>query len=120
MVGTVDDYLMSLEGPARAAYARVRDIAVAEVPEAGQGTGYGMAALTYRGKPLLGFRAAAAHLSVFPFSPAAVDAVRDGLPATAVSRGTLRFTPDAPLPDDVVRRLVRARAEQIRGGTRQR
>jgi uncharacterized protein YdhG (YjbR/CyaY superfamily) len=74
-----------------------------------------MAALTYRDKPLLGFRAAAAHLSVFPFSPGAVDAVRGELPASAVSKGTLRFTPAAPLPDDVVRRLVRARAEEIRG-----
>jgi uncharacterized protein YdhG (YjbR/CyaY superfamily) len=118
-MGTVDDYLLSLQQPAQLVYAQVRDAALAEVPDAEQGTSYGMAALTYRGKPLLGFRAAAAHLSVFPFSPAAIDAVRAELPAAAVSKGTLRFTADAPLPDDVVRRLVRARAEEIRGtGTR--
>lgn len=39
------------------------------VPEAGQGRSYGMAALTYRGKPLLGFAAAKQHLSDLPLQP---------------------------------------------------
>jgi ribosomal protein L9 len=44
------------------------------VPE---GASYGMAALKYRQKPLLGFRAAQQHLSIFPFSSDVVEAVRD-------------------------------------------
>jgi uncharacterized protein YdhG (YjbR/CyaY superfamily) len=35
---------------------------------------YGMAALKYRQKPLLGFVAAKHHLSIFPFSPRVADA----------------------------------------------
>jgi uncharacterized protein YdhG (YjbR/CyaY superfamily) len=114
-VADVDDYLASLPTEARTAFARVRDLAVAELPDAGQGTSYGMAALTHRGKPVLGFRAAAKHLSVFPFSPGAVDAVRDQLDGFALSKGTIRFTPHTPLPEQAVRDLVRHRVREIDG-----
>lgn len=112
-MGAVDDYLDTLDDPAAQAYRHVRDLVVAEYPDAEQGTSYGMAAFLYRGKPLLGLRAARDHLSVFPFSPQAVAAVQERLTGTAVSKGTLRFTADDPLPDDVVRDLLRARADEI-------
>lgn len=112
-MGAVDDYFESLEEATRLAYERVRGLALAEVPEAGQGTSYGMATLTYRGRPLLGFQAARNHLSIFPFSPAAIDTVRDQLAGSAVSKGTLRFDPAHPLPSDVIRALVRSRAAEI-------
>jgi uncharacterized protein YdhG (YjbR/CyaY superfamily) len=117
-VTTVDDYLGGLDEDSRAAFERVRAVATEVVPEVGQGRSYGMAVLTYRGKPLLGFAAAAQHLSVFPFSPAAVDRARDRVPAARVSKGTLRFTADAPLPDDVVRDVVAWRRDEIEGSAR--
>ena len=120
-VGPVDEYLQTLDDVTRPPYERVRDVVLAEVPDAGQGTSYGMAALTYRGKPLLGFKAARGHLSVFPFSPAAVDAVRDALAGFDLSKGTIRFTAAHPLPDDVVRSLARTRVAEIdSAGTRRR
>ena len=45
-----------------------------------------------------------------------VDAVRDRLAASAVSKGTLRFTAGDPLPDDVVADLVRRRVAEIETG----
>lgn len=117
-MSTVDDYLGGLDEPARNAFARVRDLVMEVVPDAEQGTSYGMPALRYRQKPVLGFRAAKKHLSVFPFSPAAVDAVRDRLAGFDLSKGTLRFTATTPLPDDVVRDLVRHRVTEIIGATR--
>ena len=115
-MAAVDEYLATLDDADRAAFERVRDVALAQVPDAEQGTSYGMAVLRFRGKPLLGFRAARQHLSVFPFSPASVDAVRDRLAASAVSKGTLRFTAGDPLPDDVVTDLVRRRVAEIESG----
>jgi uncharacterized protein YdhG (YjbR/CyaY superfamily) len=112
-MGSVDEYLGTLDGATRSAYRHIHDVAVAEVPDADQGTSYGMAALIYRGKPLLGFKAARDHLSLFPFSPSAVDAVRGALDGYDVSKGTIRFAAEHPLPDDVVRLLVRSRAAEI-------
>lgn len=111
----LDDYLAGLDPAARAAFEHIRDLVMGVVPEAEQGTSYGMAALRYRKKPLLGFRAAAQHLSIFPFSPQAVDAVRARLTGFDLSKGTIRFTAARPLPDEAVRELVRHRAEEIGG-----
>jgi uncharacterized protein YdhG (YjbR/CyaY superfamily) len=114
-MATVQDYLASLDAPSRAAFERVRKIAVKVVPEADEGVSYGMAALMYKRKPMLGFRAAKGHLSIFPFSPEAIDAVRERLAGFEVSKGTVRFTVDSPLPDDVVTDIVKHRRDQING-----
>jgi uncharacterized protein YdhG (YjbR/CyaY superfamily) len=109
----VDEYLASLDAATRAAFERVRRLAMEIAPEAEAGTSYGMAALIYKKKPLIGFRVAQKHLSVFPFSPQVVDAVRGRLAGFELSKGTIRFTIAAPLPDDVVREIVRRRMAEI-------
>ena len=111
----VDDYFGSLDPSSRTAFEHIRNLVREIVPEAEEGTSYGMAALRYQKKPLLGFRAAKQHLSIFPFSPQAVDAVRDRLTAFELSKGTVRFSVENPLPDDVVRDIVRYRVDEIAG-----
>jgi len=111
----VDEYLAGLEPEARAALAHVRELVHAAEPEAEEGTSYGMPAFRWQGKPLLGFRAAKTHLSLFPFSPAAVAAVADRLPGFDLAKGTIRFTADQPVPDDVVLALVEVRKREIAG-----
>lgn len=114
-VGIVDDYLAGLGPDDRAAFERIRAVALGEVPDAGQATSYGLAALTHRGKPLVGFRVSGGHLAVYPFSPAAVDAGRPLLDGFALSKGTIRFSAAQPLPEDAVRAVVRARVAEIDG-----
>src|SRR4029450_5607351 len=79
-MGTVDDYFGTLDAETRAAFARIRTLALEIVPQTDQGSSYGMAALKYKDKGVLGFAAAKHHLSVFPFSSRVVDEVRDRLP----------------------------------------
>ena len=114
-VAVVDDYFESLDAETRAAFEHIRSLALDIVPDAEQGTSYGMAALKYKQKPLLGFAAAKRHLSVFPFSPRVVDEVRDRLAGYELSKGTIRFTVDKPLPDDVIRDVVMFRVAEIVG-----
>ena len=111
----VDDYFASLEPAAREAFERIRTLALAESPDAEQATSYGLAALRHRGKPLIGFQAAATHLAVYPFSPAAVDAVRPLLTWFSLSKGTIRFGVGTPLPDEAVQVLLRHRIAEIDG-----
>jgi len=109
----VEDYFAELDAPQRAAFDRIRVLALQLAPDAEEGVSYGMAALKLRQKPLLGFRAAKQHLSIFPFSPAAIDAVREQLAGFELAKGTVRFTVDQPLPDDAVRDLIRHRIAEI-------
>jgi uncharacterized protein YdhG (YjbR/CyaY superfamily) len=115
-MSAMDDYLDGLPPAQRTALASVRAVVRGVAPDAEEGTSYGMPAFLYAGRPLLGFRAAKNHLSVFPFSPAAIDAVRDRLVGFELSKGTIRFSPDRTVPDDVLADVVRARKQEIAPG----
>ena len=114
-MGAVDDYTATLDPAARAAFEHVMKVVLAVTPDAEQGKSYGMPALKHEGRPLIGFRAAKQHLSIFPFSAAVVDAVRGQLEGFDVSKGTVRFAASKPPPDEVVREMVRLRLDELAG-----
>jgi len=117
-MGTVDELLAGLDASDRPSMERIYAIARETAPEAEQGRGYGMPALVYRGKALISVMRAKKHIGVYPFSPDAVAAVAGMLeehPGVGLDKGTIRYQPEHPLPDDVVRALVIARKEQIEG-----
>src|SRR5688572_1726822 len=109
----MDDYLGDLEPAQKAALERVRAAVGRIAPDADEGRSYGVPAFIYAGRPLLGFAAAKNHLSIFPFSPAAIEAVREQLDGFDLAKGTIRFTPDRPVSDDVLADLVRVRKQEI-------
>jgi uncharacterized protein YdhG (YjbR/CyaY superfamily) len=109
----MDDYLDDLPPAQKAALERVRAIVGGLAQDVEEGTSYGVPAFIYAGRPLLGFSAAKKHLSIFPFSPAAIDAVRDRLDGFDLAKGTIRFSPESPVPEDVLADLVRARRQEI-------
>ncbi|OAE00960.1 DUF1801 domain-containing protein [Arthrobacter sp. OY3WO11] len=113
-MGDVDDFLGAMAEPERGCLQRVIAAARRIVPDAEEGRSYGMPALKLDGKPLIGVVAAARHLSIFPFSPEVVDAVAPRLEGFSLSKGTVRFTPGHPVPDDVVEEMVRLRRAEIR------
>ena len=117
-MGTIDDYLADLAAADRDAIDRVYAVARREAPDAEQGKGYGMPALVHGGKPLLSVMRAKKHIGIYPFSPDAVAAVADSVRAVADSgldKGTIRFQPAHPLPDEIVLALVKFRRDQIDG-----
>lgn len=112
-MGTIDDYLESLEPDDRAVIAHVFDVARSAAGDTEQGTSYGMPALLYRGKALLSVMRTRKHIGVYPYSgqvPEVVAAVLEGFDH---DKGTIRFQPERPLPDDAVRAVVAARIAEI-------
>jgi uncharacterized protein YdhG (YjbR/CyaY superfamily) len=109
----MDDYLADVAEPDRAALERIRRVVKELVPQAEEGKSYGMPALRYNKRPLVGFVAAKKHLSLFPFSPAVIDALTDRLDGFELSKGTIRFTAEHQLPDDVLRDVVMLRLDEI-------
>jgi uncharacterized protein YdhG (YjbR/CyaY superfamily) len=114
-VTTFDEYLTSVPEPQKTELERVRQVVRRAVPDAEESVSYGMPAFKYKKRPLLGFRMSKNHLSVFPFSPEAVDAARDALAGFDLSKGTVRFTPDKPIPDAALEELLRHRLREIEG-----
>jgi uncharacterized protein YdhG (YjbR/CyaY superfamily) len=117
-MGTVDDYLESLDPGDRAVVSHVYDVVRADVPDAEQGTSYGMPALLYRGKALISVMRTRKHIGLYPFSGRVPEVVAQGLPASQRAgfehdKGTIRFQPASPLPDDTIRAIVAARVAEI-------
>jgi uncharacterized protein YdhG (YjbR/CyaY superfamily) len=115
-MSSFDDYLATVPGPQRAELVRIRQFVWRTVPDVEESTSYGMPAFKYKQRPLLGFRASKNHLSVFPFSPEAVDDASGALAGFELSKGTVRFTPDKPIPGPALEQLLRHRLLEIDRG----
>ncbi len=112
-MGEVTEYVAGLHDPARSSIEGVFFIAREVVPDAEEGRSYGMPALRYAGKPLLAVMEAKAHIGLYPFSPAVIDGAADLLEGFDRTKGAVRFTPEHPLPEEAVRRLVGLRRDEI-------
>ncbi|WP_402465246.1 iron chaperone [Isoptericola aurantiacus] len=109
----VSEYVASLDEPARTAVGAIVERARTIVPDAVEGTSYGMPALRYRDSPLISAVLTKKHVGVYPFSPPVVEALAGELDGFRVTKGSIGFAPDRPLPDDVVDRLVTLRRDEI-------
>ncbi|MFV2142991.1 iron chaperone [Isoptericola sp. G70] len=112
-MGEVSEYVESLDEPEASAVGRLLARAHEIVPEAEEGTSYGMPALRYRDSPLISVMRTKKHVSVYPFSPPVIEALVTDLDGFQVTKGSVGFRPDRPLPDEVVDRLVRLRRDEI-------
>jgi uncharacterized protein YdhG (YjbR/CyaY superfamily) len=112
-MGEVTDYIAGLDEPARSVLERYRLRTLAVVPEAEEGTSYGMAALRYRGRPLISVVSTKQGYSVFPFSSTVVESVIAGLEGFESTKGGIRFTDERHLPDDAYDTLVEQRRDEI-------
>lgn len=106
---TIDDYLAGVEDPAkRAALQTLRGQIAAAAPGAVEAIGYGIPSWKLNG-PLVSIGAAKAHCALYAMSPAVQETFKAELAPFSTSPGTVRFTPDKPIPPDLVRRIVQAR-----------
>lgn len=112
-MGDVADYLATIEEPHRAGLARVYALATEVVPEAVEGTSYGMAALMYRGKGLIATVRAKKFLSLYPYSGTVLAELGDDLTGFETTSGSLHFSAEHPVPDDLLRRIVELRRAEI-------
>jgi uncharacterized protein YdhG (YjbR/CyaY superfamily) len=109
----IDAILAALPPDQRTALQALRELIAATAPDAEEGISYAAPAFRYRGRPLVSFAAAKRHCSLFPMSPAVLAAHLDALDGFDTAKGTIRFTPDHPVPADVVRAIVRDRIAEI-------
>jgi uncharacterized protein YdhG (YjbR/CyaY superfamily) len=111
----VDEHLASVPEPARATLKRMRALIRSVVPE---GTteviSYGIPTFKYK-RGLVAFAAFTNHCSFFPLGSSALDSFKEELKEFRVSKGTLHFPFDKPLPDVLLKKLVRARVAQNKG-----
>ena len=109
----VDVYLANVSDDKQAVLQALRETIRAAASEAEEGMSYGAPAFRYLGRPLVAYAAAKAHCSLYCLSPALQETYRSELAGFSTSKGSIRFTPETPLPGKLVTRIVRDRLGEI-------
>jgi uncharacterized protein YdhG (YjbR/CyaY superfamily) len=105
----VDEYLRGVEEPERGTLQRLRATILEIVPDAEQVISYGLPAFRVRGTTVAGFAAFKNHLSYVPFSGSVLGQLPDELQGYTMTKSSLHFTVDRPLPKPLVEKLIATR-----------
>jgi uncharacterized protein YdhG (YjbR/CyaY superfamily) len=110
----IDEYLAGVPERARSTLTKLRAAIRSAVPaEASETISYGIPAFKYKGV-LVWFAAFSDHCSLFP-TAAVIEAFKKELKGFTLSKGTIQFPIDKPLPSALVKKLVKARVAKIEG-----
>jgi uncharacterized protein YdhG (YjbR/CyaY superfamily) len=107
----VDAYLRELEEPKRSTLEAVRRTILEIVPEAEQMISYGVPAFRAGGKTVAGIAAFKNHLSYVPFSGSVLGQLAGDLEGYTMTKSSLHFPVDRPLPKTLVKKLIAIRLD---------
>jgi uncharacterized protein YdhG (YjbR/CyaY superfamily) len=114
---TVDAYLAAVPEPARGTLNKIRAAIRSAAPrEATETISYGIPAFRHNGV-LVWYAAFSDHCSLFP-TAAVIEAFKNELKGFSLSKGTIHFPTDKPLPATLVKKMVKARVAQIQNKKR--
>jgi uncharacterized protein YdhG (YjbR/CyaY superfamily) len=105
----VDSYLRGLEEPKRTTLQVLRRTILEIVPEAEEGISYRVPAFRLHDQVIAGFAAFKNHLSYLPFSGSVLGQLADRLDGYTMTKSSLHFPIDRPLPKALVERLIAVR-----------
>lgn len=111
-MSVIDDYLLGVNKNNRIELEKIRSIIKRMVPDAIEMISYGIPAFYYKNKYLIGFASLKKHLSIFPES-GPIEAFKFDLRKYNLSKGTIRFTADNPLPEELIEKIIRYNIEKI-------
>ena len=117
--GVVDAYVAGFAEPTRGVLAELRDLVRAAIPEATETMAYGIPTFDLHGKHVVHVAGYARHVGLYP-TPSGMEAFEAELAPYRSGKGTARFPLDAPLPTDLIRRIVAFRVGEVEGAAKRR
>ena len=111
---TVDEYLANTAEPARSTLKHIRAVIKSVVPkETTEVISYRIPMFKYNGM-LVGYAAFSKHCSLFPTGSGVIEKFAKDLKSYRTSKGTIQFPSDKPLPDALLRKIVKQRVKENR------
>lgn len=110
-LATTDSYLSTFSGPQAALLQDMRRRLRLLLPEAQEVISYGIPGLKMAGSVIAGYAAWKQFGSLYPHSGGILPLFSDEIAALGLTRtkSALHFTPDRPIPDELLSRIIAAR-----------
>ena len=110
---TIDEYIASFPPEVQEKLRSIRAAIHRAVPEAEEAIRYGIPTFRLDGVNLVHFAAFKSHLSFFPTSSGVAKFLEE-LSSYVLSKGTIQIPQGVPVPLDLIERIARFRAEEVR------
>jgi uncharacterized protein YdhG (YjbR/CyaY superfamily) len=110
---TIDEYIASFPPDVQEKLQGIRVVIRRVAPDAEEAIRYGIPTFRLDGSNLVHFAAFKTHTSFFPTS-SGVEKFQKELSSYTMSKGTIQFPLDHPVPYDLVERITRFRVEESR------
>ena len=109
---SVDDYLASQPGQARATLTRVRDAIRKAIASAEETISYQIPTYKVDGVAAIYFAGWKEHFSIYPVTRTMLADLGDDLAPYTIAKGTIRFELSDPVPVRLISRIARHRAKE--------
>lgn len=109
----ITEYLAGCTEYQRSEFERIKEIVLSMVPDASQVISYGLPTFKLGDKTILHFGAFKHHMSIFPGSGSVYNKMGDKLKNFKVSKGTLQFTAENQISDELVKEIISIRLSDI-------
>ena len=110
---TVDDYLAAAPQDKQATLKKLRRTIKAAAPKASESLSYGIVGYKLQRKPVAYFGYWKAHYALYGIGSRVTKAYAADLKDYLLSKGTIQFPADKPLPYGLVTKIVEARIAEI-------
>jgi uncharacterized protein YdhG (YjbR/CyaY superfamily) len=110
---SVDHYIAAQPEAVQGVLERVRGIVRKAVPGAQEAISYQIPTYRLHGRPVIYFAGWKEHYSLYPLTKAVAAAFKEKLARYVVSKGTIRFPLDEPVPASLIAGIARVRAKEV-------
>jgi uncharacterized protein YdhG (YjbR/CyaY superfamily) len=111
-ITTVDEYMALLPPKQRPLLAEVRAVLRAALPEAEEVISYDIPTYKIGGRAVIYFAGWKRHYSIYPVGEAVQKTLAAELAGLEISKGTIKFPLDEPVPAELITRMALLRAAE--------
>lgn len=110
---TIEEYIADFPENIREALQNLRRVIKRTAPGAEEAINYGIPTFKLNGN-LVHFAAFKKHVGFYP-NPSAIEAFKNELSAYEISKGSVKFPLDKPIPFDIIEEIVKFRVKEALG-----